>query len=278
MTSTTAHHTVKPKSLTLLELCQTINDLRHTSSRSTAQILTRRLYLHPLTINSNAKQHSAKIINNNLLQIERITQANLEKRNSPRKQKPYRGLAILSSSLPLTARTNTKQNSSIISDSCIDFEASSTTMSTSRASLPPTHRSLASLSNRINLPPITKCAPSLSSSSSKHSVSTRSSYISSHQKPIVNQNDQWEKVDVWIHLARTLQKPTPKDPPTTPLDPLFDLDFDHIQDQNQGYEEQRRQQQQQQQHNFNFIHEIKIFKRNPASDSVINESDTDKED
>jgi len=48
----------KGKSLTLLELCQTLKDFRCTTSRSTAQILTRRLYLHPLTISTHAKQYS----------------------------------------------------------------------------------------------------------------------------------------------------------------------------------------------------------------------------
>lgn len=47
----------KGKSLTLLELCQTLKDFRCTTSRSTSQILTRRLYLHPLSLSTNAKQY-----------------------------------------------------------------------------------------------------------------------------------------------------------------------------------------------------------------------------
>ncbi|CAF2742859.1 unnamed protein product [Rotaria sp. Silwood2] len=250
MTSTTAPHPIKPKSLTLLELCQTINDLRHTSSRSTAQILTRRLYLHPLSVNANAKQQSTKIINNNLLHIEQVNQANFEKRNSPRQHKPYRGLAILSSSLPLTTRTNTKLNSTITIDSCSDFEASTTTMSSS---------------NRVNLPSINRGISS--SSSSKRSVPIRSSYIPSQQKPTGNYNNRWEKVDVWLHLARTLQKPIPKDPPTTPLDVLLDYELENIEEPEQ-----------EQQPNYNSIQEIKIYKRNHVCISVIKENDNNDED
>ena len=83
MTSTTTRHPVKARSLTLLELCQTINELRHTSSRNTAQILNRRLYLHPLTISTNAKQHSSRIIANNLVEIEELNQSILEKKIFP---------------------------------------------------------------------------------------------------------------------------------------------------------------------------------------------------
>ncbi|CAF1056356.1 unnamed protein product [Rotaria sordida] len=253
MTSTTTSQPIKPKSLTLLELCQTINDLRHTSSRSTAQILTRRLYLHPLTINTNAKQQSTKIINNNLLHIEQHNQANLEKRNSPRPHKPYRGLAILSSSLPLITRTNAKLHSSITTDNSSDFEASTTTISSNRVSLPSINRGISS------------------SSSSKRSVPIRSSYIPSQQKNIVNHNNRWEKVDVWLHLARTLQKPAPKDPPTTPLDALFDFEVENIQ-------EPEEQQRQQQQSNYDSIQEIKIYKRNPVCVEVIKENDNNDED
>ncbi|CAF1184118.1 unnamed protein product [Rotaria sp. Silwood1] len=253
MMSTTTSHPIKPKSLTLLELCQTINDLRHTSSRSTAQILTRRLYLHPLTINTNSKQQSTKIINNNLLHIEQINQANLEKRKSSHQHKPYRGLAVLSSSLPLTTRTNTKLNSSVHTDSSSDFEVSSTTIS----------------SNRISLPSINRVTTS--SSSSKRSVPIRSTYIPSQQKYPVNHNNNnhWEKVDVWLHLARTLQKPIPKDPPTTPLDALFDFELENVEEP---------EQEQEQQSNYNSIQEIKIYKRNHVCVSVIKENDNNYED
>lgn len=267
MTSTTVSHSVKPKSLTLLELCQTINDLRHVSSRSTAQILTRRLYLHPLTINSTAKQQSTKIINNNLLQIERINQAHLEKRNSPAKQKPYRGLAILSSSLPLTARSSTKQASSLISDSSNDFETSSTSFTSSRGSFPTANRNNPLLSNRVTLPPISR----VTSTSTKHTLLSKSSYIPSQSKSYTNNEDHWEKIDVWVHLARTLQKPTPIDPPTTPLDGSFNLDLEIFQDENQ------QQQQETEQDNHHFIHEIKIYKRTPDTDSIINEHEKNKE-
>jgi len=215
MTSTTAaRYPVKAKSLTLLELCQTVNELRQTSSRNTAQILTRRLYLHPLTISTNAKQHSSKIIANNLLETKQFSQTNL-----PAKHRPKQGLSILSSSFPLIARTNTKLNT----DSNI-YQTSITTIST----------------NSVNLPPINRGIKS--SSSSKRSVSTRSSsYIPIQPKPT--------KIDVWRHLADTLQRPVPKDPPTTPLDILPE----NVQ----------------QSDNFHGIQEIKIYKQQSLCDSTI---------
>jgi hypothetical protein len=231
MTSTTARYPVKAKSLTLLELCQTVNELRQTSSRNTAQFLTRRLYLHPLTISTNVKQHSSKIIASNLLEIEQFHQTNLEKPSSPSKHNSYQGLSILSSSFPLTARTNTKLNTSISSDSNI-YEASTT--------------------NSVNLPPINRSLQS--SSSSKRSVSTRSSsYIPIQPKPT---NHRPEKIDVWRHLAHTLQRPLPKDPPTTPLDILPDFQLENVE----------------QTDNFHVIQQIQIYKRQPLCDSTIDEN------
>jgi hypothetical protein len=241
MASTTARYPIKAKSLTLLELCQTINDFRSPLSRNTAQISTRRLYLHPLTISSNAKQHSPKILSNHSLDLEHFNQTNLEKRNPPHKHKPHGGLKILSSSFPLLTRMNTKTIASTITDDHTTHEANTTTIS----------------SNHLSLPPINRGA----SSSSKRTVSTRTSYITNQPKKHFNDNHQWEKMDVWQHLARALQRPTPKDPPTTPLDMLSDF---HLQNVEQQEPEQKP--------NRNFIQEIKIYKRSPTCDSVIDEN------
>jgi hypothetical protein len=238
MASTTARYPVKAKSLTLLELCQTINEIRNPSSRNTAQILTRRLYLHPLTISTNAKQYSLKVISNNVLEMN---QTNLEKKHSSFKRKSYHDLSLLSSSFPLTTRTNTKLNSTITTDhdNSNVFELSTTTISTNSISLPPINRGI-------------------SSSLSKRTVSTRSSCIPIQQKP--NKN-RWEKVDVWRNLAHALQRPTPKDPPTTPLDILLDSELQTVQ-----------------QPNCNAIQQIQIYKRKPARDSPIDENDNNEEE
>ncbi|CAF5161490.1 unnamed protein product, partial [Rotaria sp. Silwood1] len=82
-------------------------------------------------------------------------------------------------------------------------------------------------------------------------------------------NNNWEKVDVWLHLARTLQKPIPKDPPTTPLDALFDFELENVEEP---------EQEQEQQSNYNSIQEIKIYKRNHVCVSVIKENDNNYED
>ena len=202
-TSTTVRHPpVKAKSLTLLELCQTINELQQTSSRSTAQILTRRLYLHPLSISPNAKQHTSKIIANNLLQLEEPIQT---KTPSPRNP-PYRGLSILSSSFPLIARTNGKSNASSLNTDT-ESDESTGTLGINAMSLPVLPRNTTALS-----------------SSSRKTTSTRSSFIAIQRKskstpPLPAP----EKIDVWRHLAETLQRPPPRDPPTTPLDIHPDL-------------------------------------------------------
>jgi hypothetical protein len=227
--------------LTLLELCQTINDFRNPLSRNTAQILTRRLYLHPLTISTNTKQHLPKILSNHSLDLEQFNQTNLEKRNPPQKHKSHGGLAILSSSFPLITRMNTKITASTITDDDTTHEASSSTIS----------------SNHLSLPAVNRGA---SSSSSKRTVSTRTSYITNQPKRHFNNNQRWEKMDVWQNLARALQRPTPNDPPTTPLDMLSDFHLQNV------------EQQQEQQPNRNFIQEIKIYKRNPVCDSVIDEN------
>lgn len=202
MSSSSVRHPVKAKSLTLLELCQTISELQQTSSRNTAQILTRRLYLHPLSVSNNIKQNTSKIIASNLLQLEEATETITPSPRNP----TYRGLAILSSSLPLLARTNLKTNPSfnVDHDLQMESEGSTTTFRT----------------NPMSLPVITRNGTSLSSSS-RRTTSTRSSFIAIQRKS--KSTPPPEKIDVWRHLAQTLQRPPPRDPPTTPLDTYPDL-------------------------------------------------------
>jgi hypothetical protein len=247
-TTTTTRYPVKAKSLTLLELCQTINDLRQVSSKNTTQILTRRLYLHPLTISHNAKQHSSKLNANNLLDIEEFNQTiSGRKKFSSKHYQSYRDLSVLSSSFPLSIRSNNKLNSSINSDrdSNGDCEASSTSISTNPVRLPRIPRKLISSSS------------SASSSSSKRTLPTRSPFVSIERKPKpVSNNERVEKIDVWRHLAQALQRPIPKDPPTTPLDIICDSQHENVPPKN-----------------YNSIQQIQIFKRKPNCDSIIDEED-----
>jgi hypothetical protein len=210
MTSTTRRYPVKAKSLTLLELCQTVNDLRHASSRSSAQILTRRLYLHPLTINPNPKQQSSKIIPDDLLKVDQFNQSNLDKTTSFRKKIPYRGLAILSPSLSLAS--NTRFNTSIHSDNDDnnDYSTSTTTNSLNQFSSSIMNRSTSLLSKR--------------------NVFTRSLYIRNKRNINSNQKGRREQLAVWDQLDYTLERPMPRDPPTTPLSFYTLTDF-HLQEQ-----------------------------------------------
>lgn len=208
MTSTTtaSPYPPKAKSLTLLELCQTLSELRNTTSRNTAQILTRRLYLHPLTISSNAKHHSSRLIANNLLETDELNQINAETKDSIiSKHRSCQDLSILSSSFPLSTRVNTRPSvyHPFGHENPSDFEAS-------RSTLPSINRNL-------------------TSSSTKRSLSNRSSFISIQQKAKASPATQAEKIDVWRSLARTLQRPVPKDPPTTPLDIVSDFQLHNSQ-------------------------------------------------
>ena len=123
MAATTERYPIKAKSLTLLELCQSIHDFRNPSSRNTAQILTRRLYLHPLTINANAKTHDEP------------------KKTSPHRRRSQRDFTLHSSSVPLLTRMSTKVTPP-------DFETSQSTFATNRVSLPPVLKPKRSVSTR----------------------------------------------------------------------------------------------------------------------------------
>jgi hypothetical protein len=242
MTSTTERYPIKAKSLTLLELCDRINELRQTSPRSTARILTRRFHFHPLKIKKNAKQHSSKITANNLIEIKQTNQTNSEKKSSLSKRKSYRGLSTLSLSFPLTTHKNAKPNTSITTDhdNSNKSETSTTTISTNPVSLPPINQGISP------------------SSPSKPTVSARpSSYIPNQQQSRKNRR---EKINVWRHLAHSLQRPIPKDPPTTPLDTLLDFQLQPIQKAN-----------------LNAIQQIQIYKQKPIYNSITDESNNNEE-
>ncbi|CAF0859044.1 unnamed protein product [Adineta steineri] len=203
-TTVTPRHSIKVKCLTLLELYPTNNDRHHTSSRNTAQILTRRIYLHPLTLNSNAKQQSSKILANNLLKID---QSNLEKTSLFSKNIPFNDRSI-SSSLSLTTRSNSKTASSIVTDTDTNNEFETSTITSSF--------------NQINLPSISRNSFSIPK---KRTVSTRSLYVPKKR----TQKTSKDKLDVWHYLYNTLERPLPRDPPTTPLDYSRDIDLQYIQ-------------------------------------------------
>jgi hypothetical protein len=265
MTAATSRYPIKPKTLTLLELCQSISDFRRPppsvssyqshSSITASQILTRRLYLHPLTINSSSKQQSAKHSTN----ITAVTSPDGEQRHQSNRdthhtnnKSSHHGLAILSSSFPLTSRTNPKpeirhsrDKTSIKSDDDTnsDYDSCAATVAFNQAS----YLSIAR-----------------GTTSSTHTKCTRPSCVKNHQK-IYPKVKRWEKVDVWNHFDRALQRPIPIDPPTTPLSVTSDIitETDETQDQYSDY---------------NSIQQIKICKRNPILNSSIEENDDDDDD
>lgn len=268
MMSTTARYPIKPKTLTLLELSQSISDFRHPppslssyqyqSSPNTAQILTRRLYLHPLTINSNFKQQALKTsATTTAVSGVAVTPTDNEQRphiniEKNRKHKSsHRGLAILSSSFPLTTRMNYKPDIrhsrdkiSIHTDNDTnsDLDASITSISFNQSSLPSIARG---------------------TTSSTHTICTRPSCITNRRKTYTKPT-RVEKVNVWNHLHETLQRPIPMDPPTTPLGNVSDLDIKYNESENHYL-------------NYNTIQEIKIYKRYPIHNPFIDE-DNDYDD
>ena len=228
--STTARHAIKPKVLTLLELCQSVSDFRqlplpsttpynYQFSSNTAQILTRRLYLHPLTINPNARQQQLSKITTstaNSPDFEHRRQSNAEKHRDTRQKKKkssQHDLTVLSTSLPLISRINPKSDvrhsrekvfMQTDDDLNSDLELSTT-------------------SNTLN-------QPSLTSFTRKRLSKARPS--DTHPSVVVNQQKIYkkpsrvEKINVWHHLDQTLERPLPIDPPTTPLgsDSNFNVD------------------------------------------------------
>jgi len=266
--STTARYPIKPKNLTLLEICQSISGYRHPppsvssyqyqyqSSANTAQILTRRLYLHPLTINPNQKQQLSKTSTTPRTtvvtpsDIEHYHQLNYDKNHEThhtKKKLSHRGLAILSSSFPLRTRINQKSETRhyrdkasihIDGDMNSDYDASTTTGSF----------------NQPSLPSITR-----GTFSSTHSLCPRPAYenLINRRKTYMKPN-RLEKVNVWHHLDQTLERPMPLDPPTTPLSNVPGFDIENDEPQNSCL-------------NYKSIQEIKIYKRNPIHNSFTDQ-------
>lgn len=256
--STTARHAIKPKVLTLLELCQSVTDFRQFPPSSTAsynyqvqsntaQILTRRLYLHPLTINPNAKQQLAKLPSStaNSPDNEQRHQSNVEKvrdKHRRKKKSSHDDLTILSTSLPLLTRTNPKSDirpsrekisMQIDEDINSDFELSATNISLNQ--------------------------PSFNSFTRRKFPKPRS--VDSHPPVIGNQQKIYrktEKMNVWHQLDRTLHRPTPLDPPTTPLGSEASFKFDNDQEENQYS-------------NYQSIQELHIYKRNRLETSFTDD-------
>jgi len=263
MMSTTARYPIKPKTLTLLEVCQSINDFRppppsissyqHGSASNTAQILTRRLYLHPLSINSNAKQQLPKTSTSastavNSSDNDQRLQLNSEKNrrtHHTNNKLTHRGLAVLSSSFPLITRVNPKPDTRHSRDK-ISVHTDDDTISEYDAS---------TTSGSLNLPSLRSIARGTLSST--HTTCTRPALVMNRRKTHRKAN-RLEKANVWRHLDRTLQRPMPHDPPTTPLGSVLDFNIEYDQLQN-SYS------------SFNSVQGIKNNKRNPIRIPLINE-------
>lgn len=189
-----------------MELCQSIHDFRNPSNRNTAQILTRRLYLHPLTINTSSKTHAPKVQSHGHVE----TDALMINQKHTIKHRSHGDLTVHSSSVPLLNRNNPKVNISVTAEeeSTHDFETSITSFSINQLTLP-------SVVTR-------KTTPSI-----KRTLSTRPLQLF-QQKRIKPARQRQGKVDVWRQLAHTLERPIPSDPPTTPFTQLNDFDFENL--------------------------------------------------
>ena len=250
--STTARLPIKPKTLTLMELCQSMNDFRqapfpppppatvssyqYQSAASTAQILTRRLYLHPLTINSDGKQVLAK---SELTGSESDFRPslNLEKRKS--KGSPHRGLAILPTSFPLLARITGKPEARLSRDqssTTVDTDTTSETdVSWSKATFtPPT------------LPPIIR---------RRNPIRTRPARV----KP-PTETPRWNKTHVWFKMDQVIHRTTPVDPPSTPAERIQEYHLPTLEREQSSV-------------NVKTIQEIRIYKRNAMRHSAIDEDE-----
>jgi hypothetical protein len=227
--SATARFPIKAKTLTLLELSQSISDFRcppatvssfqyqYQSSPTTAQILTRRLYLHPLTIGPNSKQQLSKTSTTAtttttavlpLIDDEQRHQFNSDKSRETyhtKEKLPYRGLAVHSSSLPLITRINPKPDTRHSRDKAqihTDGDTNSDIDGSTTISF-----------NQPSLPPIAR-----GTLSSTHAMCTRPSYVpnrrNTYTKPI-----RLGRINVWKPIGQTLQRPKPFNLPTTPHNP-----------------------------------------------------------
>ncbi|CAF0759639.1 unnamed protein product [Didymodactylos carnosus] len=189
--------TIKPKTLTLLELCQSITNLRSSTNKmslspNTSHILTRRLYLHPL---SKSKSSS-------LADIETRQHLNLEKKKLTRDRThaSHRGLAILSSRLPLKTRQTTVLNN-------LSNESH--------------HRQI---KHRLatDLDIIRNESVQFEDDDEYDYLSTPASSSTIITTSHSSKSDKWMKFNIWQHIDTVLQRPSPKQPPSTPLDMLSD--------------------------------------------------------
>ncbi|UJR08119.1 hypothetical protein I4U23_012396 [Adineta vaga] len=191
-------HPVQAKSLTLLELCQTIQDLRRTSSQDASQILTRRLYFHPINTKSNSKQRqSSKLVARGILQT-----------TPSQKQTSHPNLSILSSSFSFATRSNSKMNSSIMTDNDDTNELEISTVTSSF--------------NQISLAPITQRPPLLTK---RRTALNRSLYIPDRQLVQLTDKIDTQRLNLWNYINKKFDRPCPQDPPTTPLHNSTDFDI-----------------------------------------------------
>ena len=267
MTSTAARYPIKPKTLTLLELCQSFHDFRFPPpsissyqcqlAPNTARALTRRVYLHPLTLNVPSKQQSSKSSNNSriLSHSEQCHPLNSNKYREMyhiKNKSSDHGLVILSSSLPLMTRINGKSDprhcrdkslKNVDDDSGSDYDASTTTISLNQASFLSIARG---------------------TSSSTRTMCTRPACVMNHQKFYAKSN-RFEKVNVWHHIDQVLERPMPNDPPTTPHNAVLGFNLEN--DERKG-----------QHSNYSSVQEVKIYKRNSARKLIINQVNDDDDD
>ena len=218
-----------------LPLPPTVSTYQCQSSANTAQILTRRLYLHPLTINNNAKQALTKC---ELTSSESDSRPPLNLEKSQAKRSAPRGLAILSTSLPLIARIAGKPEPRLPRDkssTTVDTDMTSETdVSSSKGSF--THSSLPSII-RGRLPrrnPVRVTQP--------------------------KETPRWEKAHVWFNMDQVIHRTTPVDPPSTPADMIPDYRLPTLERETSTI-------------NFKTIQEIRIYKRNPQRYSAIDEDE-----
>lgn len=254
MASTAERYPIKAKSLTLLELCQSMNDFRNTAPKSTAQILTRRLYLHPLTINNNnIKPHQTKALHHGSPDIDQPHMNDTNK--SSRKHRIHRDFTLYSTSIPLLARVHDKLNiATTHTTNTSDDEASANDLETSQTTFSTVTVPIPRIISRKTPSPI------------KRSVSTRIPQTTNFKRT-KSIYIRPSKVDVWGHLATSLERPTPEDPPTTPFDQLTEY---HLKSIELNEPEQREP-------NYNSIQEIKIYKRTYQSNSIIEETENNSD-
>ena len=241
--STTARSLVKPKNLTLMDMCNSMHDLHQTQPQPvTAQILTRRLYLHPLSINANTRHPVPKTANSDSMLIES------EKKIERIKPKPLalRGIAIVSTSLPVTSRSHHKnerryhkRKSPKLFDS--DLQSYSNFSSSTVVSLN---------QSNVTLPPITL----------KTKANSNRSPCSLYSQNINKKISDADRARVWFNFDNLLQQPELLVPPSTPFDKNSEQNHSNIEREASTL-------------TYKTIQEIKIYKRNPIHPMMFDDED-----